>query len=1226
MDTRIIRQLGALACGMLLTCMASVAVADDTEIFFNNIGAGGNANIMLIFDTSGSMNDVVTTQLAYDSTQTYSADKCGSPFSSSFVYFGVGGKVPACGSTAQIAVSDFKCVDAATALGTGPGTSAPGFYSGSPLIQWAPVTVTTGSGKNKVTTNTEEWQKTLGIAKGKDVECQNDAGVAGNGSSGGNLLYPTKFANAASTVGIWDVQANSWWSVIGNAGGAYVLYSANYLNYYYDSSTSSTNTKVAVLQQAASAILNSVSNVNVGLMRYDARGAGGMVLDPVLPVATAGPQIIADVNANAPSGTTPISETLYEAYLYYSGGGVHFGNNSYTTLCNNWVVSGTGLKTCNSYTTKLQPSVAASRNPAALSSTNYASPANNSCQKNYVVFLTDGLPNRDSKSDSLIKGLPNFASTGGSCYADTNAMYAAFGLTTPSGTDGSGLCSAGISNYMYKNDMRKDVNAVQNVTTYVIGFGNDFADSSGAPTASFAYLNDVATKGGGKAYTATSLADLTTAFNEILASVVKTNTLFSAPAVAVNAFNRTQTLNDLYVSVFSPKTTYHWPGNVKHYQIVNGVVVDANGVAAVDAATGFFKATSQSFWSTAVDGYDVTLGGAASNIPDPSVRTMYTYIGTNPKGAGNAVPLTGSVNTMFNTANALLTPAVLNNSAVGDPSVTDLINWARGQDVQDENGNGSTIDTRHDMGDPIHTAPAVVIYGKNVDGTNDTVAFAPTNDGYVHAINANTGVELWSFIPQEMLLHLIDLYNDNPTPTKHYGIDGAVSVLKYDINGDGTIDPVAGDKLIIYFSTGRNTDTSTYYALDVTDKNKPALLWAIDGTTLTGVGRAWSQPAITRVNVSGATQNSQRLALVIGGGYDPSEDGYNYLSIAAGAQEYGSHVYMVDALYGNLLWSAGNTASDNLVNARMDHAIPSSVAVLDLNSDGYADRMYVGDMAGQIWRFDITNGNVANSLVAGGVIASLGTREDATHRAVATRRFYNVPDISMVQKPGVTPYIDIAIGSGYRGHPLDKVVQDRFYAVRDTVSPFGTQTQANFDARTASVLIRDAEIGSTQSLVDITGTVTPIVPPGSVGWQLNLNQHGGWVGEKVLSSGSTFNDAVIFTTYSPTSVVQLDPCAGVGSGTNRAYLVSVFDGAPVLDRNKDGVLTTADRSADLAQGGIAPQTAFLFLSNPANNGNGPPGPGNGPPKVTCLAGVEVLNLCTNFNQRRKTYWREGMAN
>src|SRR3974390_2069212 len=141
MNTRIIRRLSALACGMLLSWMTSVATADDTEIFFNNIANGGNANIMMIFDTSGSMNDVVTTQQPYDSTQTYTADKCvQGNFNLSYMYFGTGGKVPACGSTSYVTVANFDCVDAGPALNTGPGTASPGFYSGSPLIQWAPVT------------------------------------------------------------------------------------------------------------------------------------------------------------------------------------------------------------------------------------------------------------------------------------------------------------------------------------------------------------------------------------------------------------------------------------------------------------------------------------------------------------------------------------------------------------------------------------------------------------------------------------------------------------------------------------------------------------------------------------------------------------------------------------------------------------------------------------------------------------------------------------------------------------------------------------------------------------------------------------------------------------------------------------------------------------------------------------------------------------------------------
>ncbi len=54
----------------------------------------------------------------------------------------------------------------------------------------------------------------------------------------------------------------------------------------------------------------------------------------------------------------------------------------------------------------------------------------------------------------------------------------------------------------------------------------------------------------------------------------------------------------------------------------------------------------------------------------------------------------------------------------------------------------------------------------------------------------------------------------------------------------------------------------------------------------------------------------------------------------------------------------------------------------------------------------------------------------------------------------------------------------------------------------------------------------------------------------------------------------------LGTGTNRAYAVDVFDGSPTFDRNNDNVLTVDERSQDLRQSGIAPETAFLFPAHP----------------------------------------------
>jgi type IV pilus assembly protein PilY1 len=1112
-------------------------------------------------------------------------------------------------------------------------------YATDAFIMWGSTTSTKSKTKSGVTTTTStqtyKWQSKLDATNTTGyVECKLDAGKNGDGgkttdttlpyastdsytittTTVGNGAPTVAVAGTASTTGIWDATVAKNYFKSGT-GTVYTIYTPNYLNWLYDSKQNTTASKMWIMRGAASSLLNSLQGVNVGLARYDQGGSGGMILAPVAPIdnGTNRADMINLVNSWAPSGSTPLSETLYEAYLYFSGGSVLYGNNSSTSACTTW---STVDYTCSRSTTSKAPSVPSSRTGGTAASKTYDSPADYSCRKNFIVYLTDGLPNEKGQSDAAIKALPNFAQLGGAC--DATAFSGATG----------GLCTAALAQYMYNGDLRPDVQKVQNVSSYFIGFGADF-QSNGAATAAFTYLNNAATRGGGKAYTADSLAGLTDAFNKILGEVIKTNTTFSAPAVAVNAFNRTQTLNDIYVSVFSPRSEFHWPGNVKKYKLINGEVKDALGHAAVDAGTGFFLDGSQSYWSASADGAEAALGGAASKLPLAAKRTVLT----------TEAPGIGGYPKLINLSDSALTATDFNLGAT-DPAQADLVNWSYGLDVLDQVGPPvgvvGTADTRHEMGDPIHTQPVAVVYGKHSDGTDDTVIYAPTNDGFLHAIDASvapltgadvatSGQELWAFVPNEMLPQLKNLYvNDQASGVyvKHYGLDGAISVLKYDINGDGTIN--GDDRVILYFGTGRNASTSAYYALDVTNSTKPVLMWKIDASTLPNLGQAWSQPVITRVNINGATQNTQKLVLVIGGGYDAAEDNTTYQA----SDNVGKGVYMVDAISGTLLWSAGQTGA-TLNLARMDHAIPAPISVIDLDGDTYADRLYFGDSAAQIWRIDITNGNTAAALATGGVLASLGTHDDILHLPINTRRFYAQVDASLEQKPGSPSFINLAIGSGYRGHPLDGTANDRFYSVRD-YDAFIAQTQTWFSNYN---IVRDAISGgvlATSKLVDITATAAPVLPLGAAGWQLDMNTHPDWTsGEKVLAPSRTFNGQVIFTSYQPNTSPPTDPCTGVGTGTNRVYVVDVFSGAPVIDRNKDGSLTTDERSQDLRQGGIAPEAAFLFPApdnaSSTNGGAGGAG-GAGGGKVTCLSGVEVLNVCSNLNRVRKTYWREGAAN
>jgi type IV pilus assembly protein PilY1 len=288
--------------------------------------------------------------------------------------------------------------------------------------------------------------------------------------------------------------------------------------------------------------------------------------------------------------------------------------------------------------------------------------------------------------------------------------------------------------------------------------------------------------------------------------------------------------------------------------------------------------------------------------------------------------------------------------------------------------------------------------------------------------------------------------------------------------------------------------------------------------------------------------------------------------------------------------------------------------VVDLDGDGFADRMYVGDMAAQLWRFDIFNGKTSKDLVTGGVIASLGAR-DATKNLANTRRFYSSPDVALLEGSRGRPFFNIAIGSGYRGHPLRTTNEDRFYSIRD-YRPYTMLTQKQYnDLETQGAIVTDDDLD------DITTNLAPQLAATSPGWKLQLNDPS-YRGEKALSSSTTLQNAIFFTTYTPDTTGTSNTCSVV-PGTNRAYAISAFDGSPFPRRDgatdPDGTgsgddtssPTRGDRYVKLDQTGIAPEITTLFPDKD---------------KVTCLSGVEVLSICKDFNSRIKTYWRQTNAN
>lgn len=1129
------RRLAGAALGAALGGLSLAPLhADDTEIYVgSNHGVSGvKSNLLFILDTSGSMSSDVITPTPYNPSTVYS----GCFTDNNRIYWTSSNQGLSCNSNNWFTANFNRCQAATQALAN------TGFFLGRAARynknSWRPL-VTTGGGRKRL------------------VECKEDAGVHGK---------------SAGDAEVWARNGGSGWSVNqgdnvwnkANVGRNYTFYSNNYMN-YLESGPAEVRTRLEIVQDVLADLIDSTNSVNIGLMRFDLRGHGGMVTYAMEDVSNNRQALKDEAYSYTPAGTTPLSETLYEATLYYRGGAVDYGNTAYAADDN-----GTQFKA---------PSVAGSRKPN--NSKLYLSPITDECQQNNIVLLSDGYPTLDRGANTKkIPKLPGYSKILGKNCANDHQ-----------GDDGR--CLDDLAEYLATVDQAPHISGKQIVTTHVVGFAIDHK-----------LLKDTARRGGGGYYTAENSVELAKAFSQIVSEILAQDATFSAPSVAVNAFNRTTHRNSLYFSVFKPDARPQWLGNVKKYRLGfttnaqsgerTAVIEDKTGAPAIDPDTGFFANSATGFWHRAgepADGPDVKKGGAAAHLALP--RNVYTVTG----GSLSNINLSTNTNALHED-NALLTAQVLGlaEDAV-DPNREQLLQWARGVDTDGEDGTAG--DARRELSDPLHSEAAVVQYG-GTETNPDLTVFFSTNNGYLHAVDADTGEELFAFVPPELLPNLVDLYNNSPGTPRPYGLDGTLVPWVNDIDEDGVIE--AGEHVYLY--GGMRRGGYSYYAYDVTNRSQPRLLWRIsndpDGDGVPSgdfaeLGQTWSTPVLGKIRLN----NVDHKVLIFGGGYDPNQDA-NSLPLD---DAMGRAVYIVDASTGQRLWWAGPTGSGaDLPLAAMTNSIPSAVNAIDLDADGYFDRLYVGDTRAQIWRFDTNvNNSGASDLLVGGRPWSLGANSEA-----GNRRFYYPPDVALSGSfPSVGPHLTLVIGSGYRAHPRNETIEDRIYVLRDEdifSAPvnYTPRSEADLYDATDNVIGEGTQTQREAAMGQLIG---------ANGWYIRLEDAGTPVGEKVLSMPLVLNDTVIVSTFKPqgddsTPSSTCAPRAGGGG----VYYLSLTDGQPV--QNLDGIgddaeLTADDRRMELQRSGIPPSPSLIITAEDS----------------TLLVGPEIVPDPID-REATKTYWHD----
>lgn len=562
----------------------------------------------------------------------------------------------------------------------------------------------------------------------------------------------------------------------------------NWLN-YDQSGTGAMRTRIDVAQEVVSNLINDTPDVRFGLMRFNTYQGGRLSTNGQCGAAKA--DLIADIAAFTDGGYTPLAESLAEAGLYFAGKP-------------SWFNSGV----------------------------TYTSPIQYRCQKNFVIFMTDGEPTADD--DERLENEPYVNSAG-----DPIGDYDGDGDSIMYRLDD-------VAKYLYENDLDSSLGTtddfeVQNIKTYTVGFLTNQQ-----------LLMDTADDqhGRGQYYTTSSISGLEASLKEIMMNIREVNTSYVSPVVPVSRMNQIYAGNYMYVGFFNPQADGFWFGNVKKYGLdATGNIIDASGDDAVDS-NGMIVETSQSFWSSSADGYSVDKGGAGEAMLNQASRNIYTKM----IGAGTSNLLTNPTNA-FSKSNAAIDDTLLD---VADSAARDAV-------IDNVHGVGKTWV----LGDILHSEPAIVHYGDT-----KTVIYVGSNDGMLHCIDDDDGSELWAYIPYELLPRLKELSDGDSTHA--YFMDGFP--ILYD-NGSQKI-------LVI----GQRRGGDYYYALDVTDYAAPKYLYSIGPNLLGGgaatLGQSWGRAQIATIS----TGTGSDTVFLLPGGYDENQD----LAVP-GADTKGRAVFSVSA-------------------------------------------------------------------------------------------------------------------------------------------------------------------------------------------------------------------------------------------------------------------------------------------------------------------------------------------
>jgi type IV pilus assembly protein PilY1 len=717
----------------------------------------------------------------------------------------------------------------------------------------------------------------------------------------------------------------------------------------------------------------------------------------------------------------------------------------------------------SSYDSGFASSVSSSKSGSVYASPLPSNSANPECNGQGIYFLTDGYPNSSSTTRAsavMAKAL------------NQSSFSCGTGL---SGGNSSGAwgCLGSFAQALEKSNNPKGVS----IKTAVVGFGAVF---DGMQTKSGSYENDKGRKidrifyncntsgvaqdaknacnwgevNKGDAYSGTGGYGQGGFYNgKTTEDVIKSVIQFTADlktqipplptgstVIPQDQLNRSTLQPYGYLTMLEPQpgtAALVWPGNLKRYKIANGTVKDKNSTKVFSDRNGTFATGTFDLWNntSTADGAITQAGGMYAQIPVPTQASPSTSrsVYTNPNSTGTTlVRLTADL------ANYSSAPLATNFTLPERLLLLNAIGYNLDVTAAALPTSLTPPTTPYKvLGGVVHSTPTLMTYSASSvtkpseeDTSRQDFVMFGSLDGMLHVVNARTGVEVFAFLPRELVKSQGNGLKLGATgsPAPVYGVDAPWIVdPTYVLNRNSN--RFEAKFLNVY--GGLRMGGSSYYGFNLKNLSSPQMLFRIgsDQADFSRMGQTWAKPVITTIRYN----KKRTKVMIVPGGYDMcyenpefalnSTDAEDLVGCSGKSKAQGNAVYIIDAQTGQRLWWTSDTgASTN--NSSLVHSITGRVNVTDRDADGLSDHIYFADLGGQVFRVDIDNQSQLKASNTSAMVKRVVRLMNVGTNNKHNPRFYEAPAVS-VHDEGTERFLMINVASGDRSSPLDVLATNK---------------------------------------------------------------------------------------------------------------------------------------------------------------------------------------------------------